>query len=260
MSSRTGFDCAITCLMPLRGKTWSNSGKTTTLINILAIRVSLLAETSNQTQPDSISTSWFTSDNSALVFVIGVLALACGYLGMGLPQHYYQPLFAALVLTLGWRHGAIDVPQSGWRWPLVIVMFLILSMMFKLLIGGGTSHPFAWLKVPVFEIVEPAEKAGWFEKVVPRIEMNFKGIPHLSDWTINITKIQTLFLVATLIGAMVRFQPFASLTAVALLIISIPTLATFNWDWVLPFLILGAATFYLRSPSGLNPRRQRPDP
>lgn len=191
--------------------------------------------------------------------MLGVAALIFGYLGMGLPQHYYQPLFAALVLMLGWRHGAIIIPESRWRWPLVIVMFLVLSLMFKLLIGGGSSHPFAWLKVPVFEMIEPAEEAGWFRKVVPEVGLTFKGIPNLSDWTIDITKIQTLFLVATLIGAMVRFQPFASLTALALLIVSIPTLVAFNWDWVLLFLILGGATFYLRSPSGLNPRRPQTD-
>lgn len=201
----------------------------------------------------------FSSGNPALAFTLGLIAIVFGYLGMGLPQHYYQPLFAALVLTLAWRHGAIDLPATRWRWPLVVIMFLILCLVFKLLIGGGTSHPFAWLKVPVFEVVEPAEQASWYKKVLPQIELNFKGVPHLSDWTINITKIQTLFLVATLVAAMVRFQPFASLTALALLIVSIPTLATFNWDWVLPFLILGAATFYLRSPSGLNPRRHRPD-
>lgn len=207
------------------------------------------------------ATKMLPPDNySALAFILGVIALVFGYLGMGLPQHYYQPLFASLVLALGWRHGAIVLPDSRWRWPLILVMFLILCLMFKLLIGGGSSHPFAWLKVPVFEIVEPAQDASWYKKVMPKIELNFKGIPNLSDWTIDITKIQTLFLVATMIGAMTRFQPFASLTALALLIVSIPTLATFNWDWVLLFLILGGATFYLRSPSGLNPRRPRPDP
>lgn len=218
-----------------------------------------MTETSNQTHSDPDSNSWFAGHNPALAVITGILALVCGYLGLGLPQHYYQPLFAVLILGLGWRHGVIDVPDSGWRWPLVIIMFLVLSLMFKLLIGGGTSHPFSWLKVPVFEMVKPAEEASWLEKAVPQFELNFKGIASLSDWTIDITRIQTLFLVATLIGAMVRFQPFASLTALALLIVSIPTLATFNWDWVLLFLILGGATFYFRSPSGLNPRRQHSD-
>jgi len=218
-----------------------------------------LTDPSNQTQLDPVAPSWFDGNSSALAVVTGILALAAGYLGLGLPQHYYQPLFAILILTLGWRHGVISLPNSGWRWPLVIVMFLVLSLMFKLLIGGGTSYPFSWLKVPVFEMVKPAEEASWYVKVMPQFELNFKGIPNLSDWKIDITKIQTLFLVATLIGAMVGFQPFASLTALALLIVSIPTLTTFNWDWVLLFLLLGGATFYFRSPSGLNPRRRHSD-
>lgn len=156
-----------------------------------------MTEASNQTHTDPDSTSWFTGAHPALAMSTGILALACGYLGLGLPQHYYQPLFAALILALGWRHGVIDVPKSGWRWPLVIVMFLVLSLMFKLLIGGGTSHPFSWLKVPVFEMVEPAEEASWIAKTMPQFELNFKGIAKLSDWTIDITRIQTLFLVAT---------------------------------------------------------------
>jgi hypothetical protein len=222
-------------------------------------RGSPLTESGNQNRREYEPTSAVFYGKPVVAFTIGLLALVSGYLGMGLPQHYYQPLFAALVLFLAWRHAVIDLSRSGWRWPLAVVMFLILCLMFKLLIGGGTSHPLAWLKVPVFEVVPTTEEASWYRKAMPDIELNFKGIPNLSDWTIDITKIQTLFLVATLIGAMVRFQPFASLTALALLIVSIPTLATFNWDWMLLFLILGGATFYLRSPAGLNPRHSDPD-
>ena len=162
-----------------------------------------MTEAPNQTHPDPGPGSRFGGDNAALAVIAGILALGLGYLGLGLPQHYYQPLFAAIILALGWRHGIINVPESGWRWPLVIVMFLVLTLMFKLLIGGGTSYPFSWLKVPVFAMVEPAEEASWFAKAVPQFELNFRGIPNLSDWTIDITRIQTLFLVATLVGAMV---------------------------------------------------------
>jgi hypothetical protein len=196
-------------------------------------------------------------------FVIGITGLACGYLGMGLPQHYYQPLFAGLIMLLGWRHHIIDLPANHWRWPLAILLFLLLCMLFKLLIGGGTTHPFAWLKIPVIEMATPPEEGSWYTRVVPEFDVRFKGIPNLSDWAIDITKIQTLFLVATLVGAMVRFQPFASLTALALLVVSIPTLASFNWDWVLMFLILAGIAFYLRSPSGMYPRvrhQQNPGP
>ncbi|MFQ5761001.1 MAG: hypothetical protein ACE5HM_08495, partial [Acidiferrobacterales bacterium] len=36
----------------------------------------------------------------ALPLGLGVVVLVCGYLGLGLPQHYYQPLFAGLVVIL----------------------------------------------------------------------------------------------------------------------------------------------------------------
>jgi hypothetical protein len=188
---------------------------------------------------------------------VGIAALACGYIGMGLPQHYYQPLFALLLMLLAVRHGHIVLPYNSWRWPLAITLFLVLCLLFKLLIGGGISHPFAWLKVPAIEVVPAAEDSSWYQRMVPDVNVTFKGIANLSDWAIDITKLQTLFLVATLLGAVVQFQPFASLTAVALLVVSIPTLTSFNWDWVLLFLILGGAAFYLRSPRGMEPRTIR---
>ena len=52
---------------------------------------------------------------------------------------------------------------------------------------------------------------------------------------------------ATLIGALFRFQPFASLTALALLLVSFPSYLSFNWDFVILFLVLGGAAIYLQS-------------
>ena len=196
-------------------------------------------------QPGPIHPAWAIAAGSA--------ALACGYIGMGLPQHYYQPLFALLVLLLAVRHGQIVLPRDHWRWPIAITLFLVLCLLFKLLIGGGMSHPFSWLKIPTIEVVPTAEDSSWYQRVLPDLNVTFKGVANLSDWAVDITRLQTLFLVATLLGAVVRFQPFASLTAIALLVVSIPTLASFNWDWVLLFLILGGTGFYLRSPKGLAP-------
>ena len=42
-----------------------------------------------------------------------------------------------------------------------------------------------------------------------------------------------------MIGALFRFQPFASLTALALLVVSFPSYVAFNWDLVVLFLVLG---------------------
>lgn len=213
-----------------------------------------MADSTNMHQPDSASDGPI---HSIWAFGAATAALACGYLGMGLPQHLYQPLFALIVLLLAYRHGHVSLPTDAWRWPMAVLFFLLLCMLFKLLIGGGTTHPFAWLKIPTVEVTPAAENSSWYQRVVPDVNVSLKGITNLSDWAVDITKIQTLFLIATLLAAIARFQPFASLTALALLVVSIPTLASFNWDWVLLFLVFGGAAFYLRSPRGMYPNTNR---
>ena len=148
---------------------------------------------------------------------LGLVALALGYLGLGLPQHYYQPLFAVLFLLL-----------------------------FKLMIGGGLNYPLDWLKVPTLQQVPPADDS-WSQKYLPHYQMIWEAVPGISDWFINITKIQSMLLIATLFGGLFRFQPFASLTALALLVISFPSYLAFNWDFVILFLVLGGTAIYLQS-------------
>jgi hypothetical protein len=184
----------------------------------------------------------------AFAFTAGLAGIALGYLGVGLPQHFYQPLFAALMLALVYRHRRVQLAPGGWRWPLVVVHFLLLCLLFKLLIGGGVSYPFGWMKVPGLDVLPAPDDAHWYERMVPRVEVVMKGIPNITDWSIDITRLQTLLLVATLFGAVTGFQPFASLTALALLVVSLPTFSNFNWDWVLLFLLSGGASFYLQSP------------
>jgi len=180
---------------------------------------------------------------------LGLAAIALGYLGMGLPQHYFQPLFAALFLLLAYHRGFFRIHSLPWRWPLVALNFLLLTLLFKLLLGGGLSYPFEWLKVPTLQSIPPADDS-WSQKYFPHYEMVWEGVPGLSDWYVNITKIQSMLLLATLIGALFRFQPFASLTALALLIVSFPSYLVFNWDFVVLFLVLGGAAIYLQSAPG----------
>lgn len=177
----------------------------------------------------------------------GLAALAVGYLGLGLPQHYYQPLFATLVLMVMYRHGFLRHAPGHWRWPQIAVNFLVLCLLFKLLIGGGTSYPLEWLKVPGFSSTPPPEDAPWYQ-MLPDITIEMRPVPNVSDWSIDITKVQTLLLLATIAGAVFRFQPFASLTALALLLVSVPTFVAFDWDWVILFLIAGGACLYLQAP------------
>jgi len=184
----------------------------------------------------------------ALPLLLGLSALLCGYLGLGLPQHYYQPLFAALVLGVGYHRGVWHARADGWRWPLIVLNFVLLCLMFKLFIGGGTSYPFDWMQVPSISSA-PAQEGSWFQRAVPSFSITWEGIPGVSDWHFDLTQVQTVLLIATLIGAAFQFQPFASFTAVLLLIVSVPTFAAFNWDWVIPFLVLAASAVYLQSPS-----------
>lgn len=181
---------------------------------------------------------------------LGLAALALGYLGLGLPQHYYQPLFAALFLLLAYHRGMLRLYPQPWRWPLVLLNLALLLLLFKLLLGGGLSYPFEWLKVPTMQQLPPADDS-WTQKYLPHYQMMWEGIPGVSDWYVNITKIQSMLLIATLIGSLFRFQPFASLTALALLVVSFPSYLVFNWDYVLLFLVLGGAAIYLQS----NPRQ-----
>ena len=171
----------------------------------------------------------------------------CGYLGLGVPQHFYQPLFALLTLTILYRHGYLISENKTWRWPVIAINFLMLCLLYKLLIGGGVSYPLDWLRVPNITSVTPPE-APWYQKLMPSFRIEMLPVPNISDWAIDITKIQTLLLLATLAGAVFRFQPFASLTALALLFVSIPTLVAFQWDWVILFLVGAGTSFYLQSP------------
>jgi hypothetical protein len=179
-------------------------------------------------------------------FSLGLIALALGYLGLGLPQHYYQPLFATLFLLLAYHRDFFTFYGQPWRWPLVVLNFLLLMLVFKLLLGGGLSYPFDWLKVPTLQPLPPTDDS-WAQKYLPHFQMVWAAVPGVSDWYVNITKFQSMLLIATLIATLFRFQPFASLTALALLVISFPSYLAFNWDFVLLFLVIGGAAIYLQS-------------
>ncbi len=180
-------------------------------------------------------------------FLPGLIALVFGFFGMGLPQHYYHFLFAVLLLALFYHRGFLLPARGRWRWPQILVNFFILCLFFKLLIGGGTQHPFDWLKAPAISKAPPAGEGSWYNRMVPDFTVQWQSIPHVSDWSVDLTKIQTILLIATLAGALFRFQPFTSITALALLIISVPVYLQFNWDWVVLFLVLGSVSVYLQT-------------
>jgi len=178
---------------------------------------------------------------------------------MGIPQHYYQPLFAALTLVILYRHRKLVSSREPLGWVLVVTNFLVLCLFYKLLIGGGVSYPFDWLKVPELTSSNVSPDTPWYQRLWPDMHVEMKPVPRISDWSIDITKIQTMFLLATLAGAVFRFQPFASLTAIGLLLFSIPTFAAFNWDWVILFLVIAGTSIYLQVPFVKDPQSRPPD-
>lgn len=183
----------------------------------------------------------------AWVLSLTLLAVLLGYLALGLPQHYYQYLFSALLLLLLYHRGSLRLATGYWRWPQVALNFLLLCLFFKFLIGGGTAYPFDWLKLPALTKTAPPVDPSWYSTFVPDYTLQWQPIPKVSEWSIDITKIQTIFLIATFVGALFRFEPFTSITALSLLIISIPAYLHYNWDWTVLFLVFGGVALYLQS-------------
>jgi hypothetical protein len=188
-----------------------------------------------------------TVPHPAWPFAVGLAALVFGYLGMGLPQHPYQYLFAGLLALLAYHRGFLRLSKVPWRWPQTAVNFLSLAMFFMIVLGGGVRHPFAWMRSPGVVKTPASEEGSWYRAVIPDYSLQWNTIPGISDWSIDLTKVQAFLLIATLAGGLFRFQGFTSITALALLIVSIPVYLTFTWDWVVLFLVCGCVSLYLQS-------------
>lgn len=214
-------------------------------------RVRMLEERINRMETKPVST--MPSLHPGWPFLLTVVSIVLGYRALGYPQHYYQVLFSGLLLLLLYHRGFLRMTHGRWRWPQVALNFLLLCLFFKFLIGGGIGHPFDWLKLPVLTKAPPPSDPSWYSLFAPNYTVQWQGIPKISEWSIDITKIQTVLLLATFAGALFRFEPFTSITALALLIISLPIYLQFNWDWVVLFLILGSVSLYLQSRASASP-------
>ena len=188
-----------------------------------------------------------TAPHPAWPLVLGVAALIFGYFGMGLPLHPYQYLFACLLVLLAYHRGFLRLPEVPWKWPQIAVNFLSLALFFMIVLGGGVRHPFAWMRSPGVVKTPAPDEGAWYRTVIPDYSIQWSTIPGISDWSIDITMVQAFLLIATLAGALFRFPGFTSITALALLIVSIPVYLTFTWDWVVLFLICGSVSLYLQS-------------
>jgi hypothetical protein len=178
---------------------------------------------------------------------LGFIAVVFGYLGMGVPAHPYPYLFAGLLLLLAYHRGSLLPAPGAWQWPQVAVNFTTVTLFFMIVLGGGVRHPLAWFKSPAVIKSAPADSGSWYRGIMPDYTLQWHSIPGLSDWSVDVTKVQAFLLIATLAGALFRFQGFASITALALLIISIPVYLSFTWDWVMLFLVCGSVSLYLQA-------------
>lgn len=178
---------------------------------------------------------------------LGCLAVLFGVMGMGVPVHPYQYLFAGLLLLLVYHRGSLRPQKGAWRRPQVAVNFLTVSLFFMIVLGGGVRKPLSWFRAPSVVRETPPDSGSWYRALVLDYSVQWHAIPGLSDWSVDLTKVQAFLLIATLAAALFRFQGFASITALALLLISVPVYLSFTWDWVVLFLICGSISLYLQS-------------
>lgn len=166
--------------------------------------------------------------------VCALAALVFSYYGFGLPNHTYQYIFGILIIVTLYHRESFPRPRRLQDWTLAIINILVLSMLLKLIIGGGNPRPFYWAAYPTVE-------GG-----LSSFNLNWQQIG-ISEWVLPLTTIQTFFLVLTLFGTLLKFELFCGLTAFVLVLLSLPTLVSFNWNWALPAMIASLFSFYLQA-------------
>lgn len=182
---------------------------------------------------------------SLAVLLVGAVV---SLIGLGLPNHWYQPVLAILIVALCYhREWFIPAASRTLTTLLAFLNVLVISMMLKLVIGGGVRHPFFWALYPNLTPATEEVSAKWVD-VVPNFALSWEQ-SSLALWSVDLTIIQTFLLVVTLFGALFEFQPFISFTAFLLILVSLPALAGFSWGWIFPAMILLAVALYLQSAS-----------
>lgn len=170
-------------------------------------------------------------------------------LGLGLPNHYYQVVLAVLALAVMYHKGYLELPRRIFEYSLPLLNLCLLSMLLKLVIGGGVRFPFFWTLYPVLKTSSSSISDAGFLPTIPSLSLDW--LPStLASWPFDLTIVQTFLLIITLMGAMVEFQPFISLTAFLLIFVSLPSLISFDWPWVFPAMVAAFISFYLQTGKG----------
>lgn len=175
---------------------------------------------------------------------LSVAALYPLFRGLGIPNHAYQIALAVVAVLLAYHRGWLSRVPGWLQAALAIVNTAQVAFLLKLFIGSGKRVPFFWFKYPT--LAKAAGEGKWFQP----FNWNLGWEPTaLATWELDFTVIQTFLLVITLVGAMFRFQPFVSLTAFFLILVSVPAFASFSWEWVFPAMVISGLALYLQTPS-----------
>lgn len=166
-------------------------------------------------------------------FVTASIALILCYLGFGLPNHYYQYLFGFLIILSLYHKNKFPLPKHWSEYVLVVVNILVISLLLKILIGGGEPKPLSWLAYPTLEGGVTSFKLAW-----QPVE--------IAGWELPLTVIQSFFLIVTLFGALIGFSLLSGLTSFILCLLAVPALVDFNWTYAMPGMVAALTTFYLQ--------------
>jgi len=173
-----------------------------------------------------------------------VLSIVLTVWAVGFPNHHYQLVLALLVVLLCYQREAFARTTRILTWAYAVLNTAILTLVCKLLIGLGEKYPLAWMKLPSVTLRDDPEST--LGKIVPNLNIAWGETP-LAQWAIDFTILQTFLLLLTIVAALFEFQPFASLTALLLLILSLPALMGFNWDYLFWGIICAAVGLYLQT-------------
>lgn len=180
------------------------------------------------------------------VFVLSSIAMGaaffCAIKGFDLPSHPYQGAFAVLVVFFLYHRKFISMPDKLFHWVLPLLNALSITVVMKIFVSSGFRQPFEWVQYPIVSMATGEGK--WIN--IPKLVVNWSPST-LALWTVDLTQIQLFLLIMVFVGAVLRFQLFASLVAFTLLLSSMPALVEFDWSWVFPAILTFIAGIYLQA-------------
>lgn len=180
---------------------------------------------------------------SLIAVACAALAIYCALQGLGFPNLIYQWSIGLALVGLAYHSGHWRLTRRPENLLFIPLNVVLIAMLTKLLIGGGLRHPFYWLRYPTIQLAAPGEK--WYS-ILPKTDLAWQS-SELASWVVDLTVVQSFLAVICVFTALIRFQPFASLVALLLVLISIPSLMEFNWPLVFPALLLSGVAFYLQT-------------